>query len=57
MTERYLVMSRGINVGTRNRVPMAELRSKLTGDGYGLCSSASRSFSSSPGCMRTVCSA
>ena len=34
MTERYLVMPRGINVGTRNRVPMAELRSKLTGDGY-----------------------
>ena len=26
MTERYLVMPRGINVGTRNRVPMAELR-------------------------------
>ena len=25
MTERYLVMPRGINVGTRNRVPMAEL--------------------------------
>ena len=35
MTERYLVMPRGINVGTRNRVPMAELRSKLTGRGYG----------------------
>ena len=34
MTERYLVMPRGINVGTRNRVPMAEFRSKLTGDGY-----------------------
>ena len=34
MTERYLVMPRGINVGTRNRVPMAELRSKLTGEGY-----------------------
>ena len=34
MTERYLVMPRGINVGTRNRVPMAELRSKLAGDGY-----------------------
>ena len=34
MSERYLVMPRGINVGTRNRVPMAELRSKLTGDGY-----------------------
>ena len=27
MIERYLVMPRGINVGTRNRVPMAELRS------------------------------
>ena len=25
MTERYLVMPRGINVGIRNRVPMAEL--------------------------------
>ena len=25
MTERYLVMPRGINVGTRNRVPMADL--------------------------------
>lgn len=34
MTERYLVMPRGINVGTRNRVPMAELRSKLTNEGY-----------------------
>lgn len=34
MTERYLVMPRGINVGTRNRVPMAELRSRLTGEGY-----------------------
>ena len=34
MSERYLVMPRGINVGTRNRVPMAELRSKLAGDGY-----------------------
>ncbi len=34
MTERYLVMPRGINVGTRNRVPMAELRSKLADEGY-----------------------
>jgi len=34
MTERYLVMPRGINVGTRNRVPMAELKSKLAGQGY-----------------------
>ena len=34
MTERYLVMPRGINVGTRNRVPMAELRSKLANEGY-----------------------
>ncbi len=34
MTERYLVMPRGINVGTRNRVPMAELRLKLTNEGY-----------------------
>ena len=34
MTERYLVMPRGINVGTRNRVPMAQLRSKLADAGY-----------------------
>ena len=34
MAERYLIMPRGINVGTRNRVPMAMLRSKLTGLGY-----------------------
>ena len=34
MTERYVVMPRGINVGTRNRVPMAELRAKLAGAGY-----------------------
>lgn len=34
MTERYLVVPRGINVGTRNRVPMAELRSRLAGEGY-----------------------
>ena len=34
MTERYLVMPRGINVGARNRVPMAELRSKLADGGY-----------------------
>ena len=34
MTERYLVMPRGINVGTRNRVPMAGLRSKLADEGY-----------------------
>ncbi len=34
MTKRYLVMPRGINVGTRNRVPMAELRSKLADEGY-----------------------
>ena len=34
MSGRYLVMPRGINVGTRNRVPMAEFRSKLTGVGY-----------------------
>ena len=34
MTGRCLVMARGINVGGRNRVPMAELRSKLTGAGY-----------------------
>ena len=34
MTERYVVMPRGINVGTRNRVPMAELRTKLAADGF-----------------------
>ena len=34
MTERYLVLLRGINVGTRNRIPMAELRSKLADEGY-----------------------
>ena len=34
MTERYLVMPRGINVGTRNRVPMAALRSRLNDEGY-----------------------
>ena len=34
MSGRYLVMPRGINVGSRNRVPMAELRSKLTEAGY-----------------------
>ena len=34
MTERYLMLLRGINVGTRNRVPMAELRSKLANEGY-----------------------
>ena len=34
MTERCLVMPRGINVGTRNRVPMADLRTKLAGAGY-----------------------
>ena len=34
MTARYLVLPRGINVGRRNRVPMAELRSKLAEVGY-----------------------
>ena len=34
MTARYLVLPRGINVGRRNRVPMAELRSKLAEEGY-----------------------
>ena len=34
MTERYLVMPRGINVGTRNRVPMAKLRSMLADAAY-----------------------
>ena len=32
--ERYLVMPRGINVGARNRLLMAELRSKLADEGY-----------------------
>ena len=34
MSVRNLVMPRGINVGTRNRVPMAEHRSKLADEGY-----------------------
>lgn len=34
MSGRYLVMPRGINVGTRNRVPMADLRSKLIEAGH-----------------------
>ena len=34
MTDRYVVMPRGINVGTRNRVPMPGLRSKLADEGY-----------------------
>ena len=34
MTVRYLVMPRGLNVGTRNRVPMAELRLTLADEGY-----------------------
>ncbi len=34
MSGRYLVMPRGINVGTGNPVPMAELRSKLIGAGH-----------------------
>ncbi|MCE2528261.1 MAG: DUF1697 domain-containing protein [Acidimicrobiia bacterium] len=34
MTERYLVLPRGINVGPHNRVPMAQLRSKLEDAGY-----------------------
>ena len=34
MTNRYLVLPRGINVGRHNRVPMAELRSRLVGEGY-----------------------
>ncbi|MDE0374812.1 MAG: DUF1697 domain-containing protein [bacterium] len=33
-TKRYLVMPRGINVGTGNRVQMAGLRSKLTEAGF-----------------------
>ena len=34
MTERYVVLPRGINVGAHNRVPMAQLRSKLEDQGY-----------------------
>ena len=34
MTERYLVLPRGINVGRGNRVPMAQLRSVLADEGY-----------------------
>lgn len=34
MTERYVVLPRGINVGTRNRAPMAQLRSRPAGEGY-----------------------
>ena len=34
MSGRYLVMPRGINVGNRNRVSMAELRSKLVDAGH-----------------------
>ena len=34
MTERYLVLPRGINVGRGNRVPMAQLRSMLADQGY-----------------------
>jgi len=34
MTERYLVMPRGINVGTRHRVSMAELRTVLAEQGF-----------------------
>lgn len=34
MTDRFLVLPRGINVGRHNRVPMADLRSGLVGEGY-----------------------
>lgn len=34
MVERFVVLPRGINVGTGNRVPMAELRSRLAEHGY-----------------------
>ena len=34
MTTRCVVLPRGINVGGRNRVPMAELRGKLAEAGY-----------------------
>jgi uncharacterized protein (DUF1697 family) len=34
MSDRLLVMPRGINVGNRNRVPMAELRTELSSAGF-----------------------
>lgn len=34
MSERYVVLPRGINVGTRNRVRMADLREVLEDSGY-----------------------
>lgn len=34
MTERYVILPRGINVGTGNRVPMAQLKSMLADEGY-----------------------
>jgi len=34
MTERYVLLPRGINVGRGNRVPMAQLRSKLADEGF-----------------------
>ncbi len=34
MTKPYLVLLRGINVGGKNRVPMAALRTLLEGMGY-----------------------
>ncbi len=34
MPTTHLVLLRGVNVGTRNRVPMADLRELLTGLGY-----------------------
>lgn len=34
MTDRFLVLPRGINVGRYNRVPMAELRAKLVEEGF-----------------------
>ena len=34
MSRRFLVLPRGINVGKHNRVPMAELRSRLARAGY-----------------------
>ena len=33
--KRYVALLRGINVGGRNKVPMADLRSALEGGGYG----------------------
>ncbi len=38
MSERYVMLLQGINVGSRNRVPTPELRSRPTdaGDAFGV---------------------